>query len=82
MTGYGESNGTIMGYNVNVEILTLNSRFLDIFLSLPEFLESYELIIRRRISEVIKRGRVRVRIKVTPLEEKTGFELTGTFTKI
>jgi len=79
MTGYGESHGTVMGDNVDVEILTLNSRFLDIFLSLPEFLEPYELLIRRRIGEVIKRGRVRVKIKVTPLEEKTGFEINRTF---
>jgi len=79
MTGYGESHGTIMGNSVDVEILTLNSRFLDIFLSLPEFLEPYELLIRRKISEVIKRGRVRVRVKVTPLEEKTGFEINRAF---
>jgi uncharacterized protein (TIGR00255 family) len=79
MTGYGESHGTIMDHEVDVEILTLNSRFLDIFLSLPEFLERYELLIRRRISEVINRGRVRVRIKVAPVEEKTGFEINRVF---
>jgi len=67
MTGYGESEGEIDSYRVGVEILSLNSRFLDIFVTLPPSLESYELDLRRRIARSIPRGRLTVKVRLEPI---------------
>ena len=63
MTGYGTANGHVGEFVVSVEVTSLNSRFLDPFISLPEFLDCLELPIRARIKDQVKRGRVRVRVK-------------------
>lgn len=75
MTGYGEAHSTIEGHEVVVEITTLNSRFLDIFMTLPDFLERYEIPLRNLISSRIRRGRVRVKVKVEPLKKYYFFSL-------
>lgn len=67
MTGYGESQEEIDSYRVGVEILSLNSRFLDIFVTLPPSLESFELDIRRKIAREIPRGRLTVKIRLEPV---------------
>jgi uncharacterized protein (TIGR00255 family) len=63
MTGYGTANGHVGEFVVSVEVTSLNSRFLDPFISLPDFLDRLELPIRARIKDQVKRGRVRVRVK-------------------
>jgi len=71
MTGFGDARGKIGPYILAVEILSLNSRYLDIFLSLPDFLESHELEIRERIRERIRRGRLRVKVWMEPEKESS-----------
>ncbi len=65
MTGYGRTKGTITGYQADVEVRTLNSKFLDIQLKLPKNLMSKELEIRSMISESLKRGKVSLAIDLT-----------------
>ena len=62
MTGFGKAQGTLGSTKVDVEINSLNSRFLDLFFSLPEPLEPFEIRVREKIRNKVKRGRVRVRI--------------------
>lgn len=66
MTGYGEAQQELDSFRIGVEILSLNSRFLDIFVTLPEPVESQELEIRRRISKEIPRGRLTVKVRLEP----------------
>ncbi len=65
MTGYGEASITAGDTEVKVEIISLNSRYLDIFTSIPEGLEYLEPLIRSWTAKKISRGRLRVKIHVT-----------------
>ncbi len=58
MTGYGKSVVERNGITVEVEVKTVNSRFLDLSLRLPRSLSSRELEIREMIRKKIKRGKV------------------------
>ena len=65
MTGYGRTKGSIEGYQVDVEIRTLNSKFLDLQLKLPRNFQAKELEIRSLISENLKRGKVSLNVELT-----------------
>ncbi len=62
MTGFGKAQGTVGSHRIDIEISTLNSRFLDVFFSIPESLEPFEVKLREKIKNRLRRGRVRVRI--------------------
>ncbi len=62
MTGYGRTKGTVKGYQVDVEIRTLNSKFLDVQLKVPRLFQSKELEIRSLLSEGLTRGKLAVTI--------------------
>ncbi len=75
MTGYGRSEVEIEDSIFHVEIKTLNSRYRDIILRMPQDIMEIEMDIRRWISERISRGRIEVYIKVEPVLEKTEYEV-------
>ncbi|WP_286755585.1 YicC/YloC family endoribonuclease [Roseivirga sp. UBA838] len=62
MTGYGRTKGTVKGHQVDVEIRTLNSKFLDVQLKVPRLFQSKELEIRSLLSEGLTRGKLAVTI--------------------
>ena len=64
MTGYGKSlvkNGEL---SVEVEIKSLNNRYLDLSLRLPKFLSARELEIREKVKNRIKRGKIYLSVVV------------------
>jgi len=65
MTGYGRTKGSLSGYQVDVEVRTLNSKFLDLQLKLPRNFQGKELEIRSLISDVLKRGKVSLSVELT-----------------
>ncbi len=72
MTGYGKcliKNGEL---SVEVEIKSLNNRYLDLSLRLPRFLSAKELEIREKVKNRIKRGKVYLSVVVRKgeVEEK------------
>lgn len=58
MTGFGKSEVTLDHFNVNIEIRSLNSKFLDLSLKLPNIFKDLELPIRKLIKEKVIRGKV------------------------
>lgn len=70
MTGYAYAEKTDEKIFVSVEIKSVNSRYLDIFVYLPSYLNSIESKIRNAVSEKISRGKVEisVRIKETDMD--------------
>ena len=58
MTGFGKSEVTLDHFNVNIEIRSLNSKFLDLSLKLPNLFKDLELPIRKLIKEKVIRGKV------------------------
>ena len=64
MTGYGKSlvkNGEL---SVEVELKSLNNRYLDMSLRLPKFLSAKELEIREKVKGRIKRGKIYLSVVV------------------
>jgi uncharacterized protein (TIGR00255 family) len=63
MTGYGhvlEDDGRIQ---INVEVRSLNSKFLDLGLRLPKIFSDKELEVRNLISEKLERGKVSLTVE-------------------
>lgn len=64
MTGYGYSEKNYEKSFISVEIKSVNSRFLDLSINLPPFLNSLESHYRNLISKNIYRGKVDVFIRI------------------
>lgn len=63
MTGFGQAQYDDGQLRINVEIKTLNSKFLDLGLKFPRQFSEKELDIRNLISENLERGKVSVNIE-------------------
>lgn len=68
MTGYAFTEKTAEKAQISVEIKSVNSRFLDLTINLPPFLNPLESFFRGLISDVVVRGKVDVYIKVKELQ--------------
>lgn len=68
MTGYAFEEVTSENAIVSVEIKSVNSRFLDLSINLPPFLNPLESFFREKITKKIARGKVDVYIRVKELQ--------------
>ena len=64
MTGYAYEEVSNENYIVSVEIKSVNSRFLDLSINLPSYLNPLESYFREKISQKVARGKVDVFIKI------------------
>jgi len=62
MTGFGKSEVTIDELQINVEVKSLNSKFLDLSLKLPSAFKNLDLSVRSFVKEYLKRGKIEVMI--------------------
>lgn len=69
MTGYGKATYTDSQLEVEVEIKSINARYLDFKAYLPRDIGFYEFQLRKLISQFITRGTVEVRINITDHRE-------------
>ena len=60
MTGYGKGNLSCEGREYQIEIKSVNHRYLDLSVKMPRSLSYLEEDIKKQISEKIKRGKVDV----------------------
>lgn len=58
MTGFGRGTATRDGFQVTVEIKTVNSRYLDISSKLPNMISDKELELKEIVQEAVQRGKV------------------------
>ena len=58
MTGYGQGAAEGGGLKVSVEMRSVNNRFVDLKLRLPDDLAPMEQDLRRKVLATVKRGRV------------------------
>ncbi|MGB3779118.1 MAG: YicC/YloC family endoribonuclease [Tunicatimonas sp.] len=58
MTGYGKATTDHESFSVQVEVKTLNSKFLDAIVKLPRPLSRHEIAVRNLASDVLQRGKV------------------------
>ncbi len=64
MTGYGRVETPVQDRNIVVEVKSVNHRFLEISLKMPQALFPLELELKKKIGEKIKRGRLEVFIRL------------------
>ena len=64
MTGYGRVEAPVQERNIVVEVKSVNHRFLEISLKMPQALFPLELELKKKIGEKIKRGRLEVFIRL------------------
>jgi uncharacterized protein (TIGR00255 family) len=69
MTGFGRGAAQGDGYNVAVDLKTVNNRFLDVHLRTSTDISAVEALVRRRIGDRLSRGRVDVNISVERISE-------------
>ena len=60
MTGYGKQSLNVEGREYQIEIKSVNHRYLDINIKMPKTLSYLEETVKKEISEKIKRGKVDV----------------------
>lgn len=60
MTGYGKQSLNVDGREYQIEIKSVNHRYLDINIKMPKTLSYLEEAVKKEISEKIKRGKVDV----------------------
>lgn len=58
MTGYGSASYAQEGLSINVEVRTLNSKFLDLNLRLPRSFNEKEIEVRNAVNRKLERGKV------------------------
>ena len=71
MTGYGQAARECGDSVVRVEIRSVNNRYADIRLRLPQDFQSTEMVLRKRVLSVVQRGRVDVTVKLEAAPGKT-----------
>jgi uncharacterized protein (TIGR00255 family) len=64
MTGYGKGNAVKNNFSAEVEIKSVNSRFLELFLKLPPLLSDREYDMREILKSKIKRGKINVTVQL------------------
>jgi len=64
MTGFGKGEGNVQSMEIGVEIKSVNSRYLEIFVATPKFLSFLEEPFRKYIREHISRGNIHCYINV------------------
>lgn len=71
MTGYGYKEVLDGSTQVSVEIKAVNSRFLDLGVNLPPYLNPLELRIRKYIGDKVVRGKIDLTIRIRDSETNT-----------
>jgi uncharacterized protein (TIGR00255 family) len=66
MTGYAQVKGGALGWDLRVSVKSVNHRFLDLKVRLPEGFDLYELRLRQLARDRIHRGHVEIHVTVEP----------------
>ena len=62
MTGYGKVEFNLKNKNFIIEVKSLNSKTIDINLKIPAIYRSKEIVLRKILSEKLKRGKIELTI--------------------
>jgi len=69
MTGFGRTCVEGSAGQVNIEIRSVNSRFLDVQIRCPQMLQSIEPLLRERLQKSVSRGKVSVSLSMDVFNE-------------
>jgi len=68
MTGYAMARGEFAGWLIRVSVKSVNHRFLDVKLRIPDSLEQFEHRLRQVVRGRIHRGHIDVHVSMDPSE--------------
>ena len=77
MTGFGKASGTFSNKKITVEIKSLNSKNLDLFVRMPSIYRQNEIELRKILGKKLDRGKVECNINI----EQIGLESTQRLNK-
>src|ERR1041384_1475122 len=69
MTGFGQGTAEGDTFKVRVDIRSVNNRFLDVHMRLPQELASMELTLKKQVQAALHRGRVDVTISIEQMRQ-------------
>jgi uncharacterized protein (TIGR00255 family) len=69
MTGFGQGSAVGDAFKVRVDIRSVNNRFLDVHVRLPQEFASLELTVKKQAQAALHRGRVDITIAVEQMKE-------------
>lgn len=72
MTGYGQSSLQFGGYKITFEVKSVNHRYCEVVLRMPRDWTGYEDVLRRKVQQHVKRGRVDITINREHDESSSG----------
>jgi len=75
MTGFGRAEANYSTKEILVEIRSLNSKFTDIRLKIPQNYKEKEVQIRKLVSDNVERGKIEVSIEIRSPEGDENFSL-------
>lgn len=81
MTGFGKANGSYKNKKITVEIKSLNSKNLDVFVRMPSIYKQKEIELRKHIGQFLNRGKVEISIQVESAKGATEQKINATLVK-
>lgn len=75
MTGYGRARRSVGAKTITIEIRSLNSKFTDVRIKLPQNYKEKEIDLRKHVIARAKRGKIDVSIDVKSLDGDVDFAL-------
>ncbi len=75
MTGYGKATGNYEGKKVSVEVKSLNSKSMDLYVRTAPFYREKELEIRQQVTALLDRGKVEVNVNIESTGATKSFEI-------
>lgn len=75
MTGFGRAEANYSNKEILVEVRSLNSKFTDIRLKIPQNYKEKEVLIRKLVSENVERGKIEVSMEIRSPEGDEDFSL-------
>jgi uncharacterized protein (TIGR00255 family) len=82
MTGYGRASRIFGEKTINVELRSLNSKFTDMRLKIPQSYREKESEFRRIVTEKMERGKIDLLVDVESLTGEEGFALNVPLFKV
>lgn len=81
MTGFGKATGTFENKKITIELKSLNSKNMDIFVRMPSSYKEYEISLRKLIGNELDRGKIECTILVESVGVKSGSSINKELAK-
>ncbi|MEM6319810.1 MAG: YicC/YloC family endoribonuclease [Bacteroidota bacterium] len=75
MTGFGRAEASYHNKEILVEIRSLNSKFTDVRLKIPQNYKEKEVLIRKLVSDSVERGKIELSLEIKSPEGDEDFSL-------